>query len=98
MMVRVFLFQVLLKLQQIFSLKFYISFLGEQEDFLPSARFSDTKQRFKPKENNTVPSETEEDETIRWVEENIASASFAGGLLDDEEELINTKFEISKMQ
>lgn len=36
---------------------------GEQEDFLPSARFSDTKLRLKPNQN-TVPSE-EEDETIR---------------------------------
>lgn len=35
-----------------------------------------------------------EDETIKWVEENIANASI---LLDSDEELISTKFEMSKM-
>lgn len=41
----------------------------------------------------------EDDETIRWVEENIVNTSFTDGLLgDSEEELMNTKFEISKMQ
>uniref|UniRef100_T1H3S9 Uncharacterized protein n=1 Tax=Megaselia scalaris TaxID=36166 RepID=T1H3S9_MEGSC len=44
-------------------------------------------------------STTEEDD-LRWVEENIPSAMAEPALpiLDSDEEIINTKFEVSKMQ
>jgi hypothetical protein len=37
----------------------------------------------------------QEDSMMKWVEENIANSSI---LLDSDEELMNTKFEVSKMQ
>jgi cbb3-type cytochrome oxidase subunit 3 len=37
----------------------------------------------------------EEDSMMKWVEENIANSSI---LLDSDDELMNTKFEVSKMQ
>lgn len=45
------------------------------------------------------PTTTEEDD-LRWVEENIpaAIADAALPVLDSDEEIINTKFEVSKMQ
>lgn len=44
-------------------------------------------------------STTEEDD-LRWVEENIpqAIADAALPVLDSDEEILNTKFEVSKMQ
>lgn len=51
----------------------------------------------KPLLNKT--STTEEDD-LRWVEENIpqAIADAALPVLDSDEEILNTKFEVSKMQ
>lgn len=36
------------------------------------------------------------DSDLRWVEENIPTSTLP--LLDSDEEIINTKFEVSKMQ
>jgi len=43
---------------------------------------------------------TTEEDDLRWVEENIPSsmADSALPILDSDEEIINTKFEVSKMQ
>lgn len=48
----------------------------------------------KPKSTN------DEEEDLRWVEENIPSAITDSTLpiLDSDEEILNTKFEVSKMQ
>lgn len=52
-----------------------------------------------PKLNNHKATTTEEDD-LRWVEENIptAIADAALPILDSDEEIINTRFEVSKMQ
>lgn len=55
---------------------------------------------------NSVPNKpqskatTTEEDDLRWVEENIPSAIAEPALpvLDSDEEIINTKFEVSKMQ
>lgn len=49
--------------------------------------------------NSRTATTTEEDD-LRWVEENIPSAIGDSALpvLDSDEEIINTKFEVSKMQ
>lgn len=45
-------------------------------------------------------SATNEEDDLRWVEENIPAAINDASLpvLDSDEEIINTKFEVSKMQ
>lgn len=52
-----------------------------------------------PKLNNHKATTTEEDD-LRWVEENIptAIADVTLPVLDSDEEIINTRFEVSKMQ
>lgn len=42
------------------------------------------------------PSSNSLDSDLRWVEENIPTSTLP--LLDSDEEIINTKFEVSKMQ
>lgn len=42
------------------------------------------------------PKTTSLDSDLKWVEENIPTSSLP--LLDSDEEIINTKFEVSKMQ
>lgn len=64
----------------------------EHEEFVAS-NYSDTKLRASKVSNQHV--ENAEDE-LKWVEENIVSSSILLG--DSDEELMNTKFEISKMQ
>jgi hypothetical protein len=68
----------------------------ENEQFIGSS-YSDTKMRISTKAMTTAHVEPTdpEDDTIKWVEENIVSASL---ICDSDEELMNTKFEISKMQ
>lgn len=52
-----------------------------------------------PTNSRTAATTTEEDD-LRWVEENIPSSMGDPALpvLDSDEEIINTKFEVSKMQ
>lgn len=52
-----------------------------------------------PKPNHKATTTTEEDD-LRWVEENIPSAIADAALpvLDSDEEIISTRFEVSKMQ
>lgn len=52
-----------------------------------------------PLNSRTAATTTEEDD-LRWVEENIPSSMGDPALpvLDSDEEIINTKFEVSKMQ
>lgn len=49
---------------------------------------------------NSRAATTTEDDDLRWVEENIPSSMGDPALpvLDSDEEIINTKFEVSKMQ
>lgn len=54
-----------------------------------------------PKPNhNHKPTTTTEEDDLRWVEENIPSAIVDAALpvLDSDEEIISTRFEVSKMQ
>lgn len=57
-----------------------------------STNFSDSPETPKDPEPNT----TSLDADLRWVEENIPTSTLP--LLDSDEEIINTKFEVSKMQ
>lgn len=59
--------------------------------------------KIRGKQNNSPrPSRsgTNEEDDLRWVEENIpaAIADAALPILDSDEEIVNTKFEVSKMQ
>lgn len=53
-----------------------------------------------PKLNAASKTTTNEEDDLRWVEENIpqAMADAALPVLDSDEEILNTKFEVSKMQ
>ena len=57
-----------------------------------------------PRSNSPRPTKgagtTTEEDDLRWVEENIPAAIVDAALpvLDSDEEIINTKFEVSKMQ
>lgn len=70
----------------------------DEEDQFIATNYSDTKLR--ANKHSSPSSQLEEnldDETIKWVEENIANVS-TSMLLGDSDEEMNTKFEISKMQ
>lgn len=69
----------------------------EQEEFVAN-KFSDTKLRpsTRPSMQMDHAETIDDDEDVRWIEENIVSTSMLLG--DSDEELMNTKFEISKMQ
>lgn len=45
---------------------------------------------------DSEPNTNSLDSDLRWVEENIPTSTLP--LLDSDEEIINTKFEVSKMQ
>lgn len=67
----------------------------EHEEFIAS-NYSDTKLRTSKVSSNQQQQQQNNDDELKWVEENIVNSSI---LLDDsDEELMNTKFEISKMQ
>lgn len=68
----------------------------EQDEFVAS-NYSDTKMRSSkiPSQQHVERNDPEDDE-LKWVEDNIVSSSIL--LADSDEELMNTKFEISKMQ
>jgi hypothetical protein len=68
----------------------------ENEQFI-ATNYSDTKLRTSKAATQHTETQPQsiEDETIKWVEENIVSTSL---ICDSDEELMNTKFEISKMQ
>lgn len=66
----------------------------ESEQFI-ATNYSDTKLRTSKASAQHAEAQQLEDETIKWVEENIVSTSL---ICDSDEELMNTKFEISKMQ
>jgi len=67
----------------------------EHEEFIAS-NYSDTKLRTKSSSNQQhQPQHDIIDEDLQWIEENIVNSSILG---DSDEELMNTKFEISKMQ
>lgn len=65
----------------------------DEEDQFIASNYSDTKLRIT---KTPLSQQQDEDETIKWVEENIANVSTSMLLDSDDEE--NTKFEISKMQ
>lgn len=70
----------------------------EHEEFVAS-NYSDTKLRTNTKASSNHQQQHHEDnldEELKWVEENIVTSSMLLG--DSDEELMNTKFEISKMQ
>ena len=71
----------------------------EHEEFVAS-NYSDTKLRTHKASSNQQQQQQQRmediDDELKWVEENIVSSSILLG--DSDEELMNTKFEISKMQ
>lgn len=71
----------------------------EEEQFVSDAY--GVKVRFHNRSNSPKPkSTTSIEDDIRWVEENIPAAMGDPTLpiLDSDEEIMNTKFEVSKMQ
>jgi len=74
----------------------------EEEDLVVNEAFSHGNMKLRQKNGNEKQygrSQSMEDE-LRWVEQNIPADLGEGDLpaLDSEEELISTKFELSKMQ
>lgn len=59
-----------------------------------------TRNTSSPKQNNHSKATTTDEDDLRWVEENIPTAIADSTLpiLDSDEEIINTRFEVSKMQ
>jgi len=78
--------------------------VDEEDQFVADAygvKMRGTNQNggYRNSTNSRAGTTTEEDD-LRWVEENIPSsmADSALPVLDSDEEIINTKFEVSKMQ
>jgi len=75
----------------------------DEEDLVVNQAFGSNMKlrpnKGKPEKPNKYRNQTIEDE-LKWVEENIPADLGEGDLpaLDSEEELVNTKFELSKMQ
>ncbi|KAF7660612.1 hypothetical protein LDENG_00278900 [Lucifuga dentata] len=76
----------------------------EIEEFLASANLADgiKLRAAKPETNGTVkPADTNPDEDLKWVEDNIPSSLTDVALpvlLDSDEEIMTTKYEMSKME
>ncbi|XP_078287144.1 transmembrane protein 87A-like isoform X2 [Rhinoraja longicauda] len=74
---------------------------GEEEEQLISEAFEGMKIRTIKSESNGTVKFNRMDEDLKWVEENIPSSLTDVALptlLDSDEEIMNTKFEISKME
>lgn len=74
----------------------------EEEQFVADVygvKMRGSRNTNSPKLNNHKATTTEEDD-LRWVEENIPASMADSALpsLDSDEEIINTRFEVSKMQ
>lgn len=67
-----------------------VHFSADTHETLSKVRTSSSKQQLLHDK-----SIEQEDSMMKWVEENIANSSI---LLDSDDELMNTKFEVSKMQ
>lgn len=67
-----------------------VHFSTESHETLSKVRTSSSKHQ---QQNESLLEQ--EDSMMKWVEENIANSSI---LLDSDDELMNTKFEVSKMQ
>ncbi|XP_076020916.1 transmembrane protein 87A [Genypterus blacodes] len=75
----------------------------EIEEFLASSNIADgIKMRSKSETNGTVkPAETNPEDDLKWVEDNIPSSLTDVALpvlLDSDEEIMTTKYEMSKME
>jgi hypothetical protein len=74
----------------------------EEEDLVVNESFGNMKLRQKksPSEKLVKGRNANLDEELRWVDENIPNDLAEGDLpaLDSDEELMNSKFELSKMQ
>lgn len=77
------------------------NFLSDDEDEQFVSDAYGVKMRG-PRSNSPRPSKatTNEEDDLRWVEEHIPAALHDAALpvLDSDEEVVNTKFEVSKMQ
>lgn len=76
-----------------------MKFTDEEDQFVSDAYGVKIrgKQNSSPRPSKSA---TNEEDDLRWVEENIpaAIADAALPILDSDEEIVNTKFEVSKMQ
>lgn len=84
------------------NFKFIFTFADEEDQFVADAYGVKMRgQNGTPKTSvNSRNATNNEEDDLRWVEENIPSsmADSALPILDSDEEIINTKFEVSKMQ
>lgn len=72
---------------------------GEEDQFISDAY--GVKMRGQPRSQSPKLMATQnDDEDLKWVEENIpaAIADAALPIIDSDEEIVNTRFEVSKMQ
>jgi hypothetical protein len=80
----------------------FFSFLTDEEEYFVSDAYGVKMRSNKNNSNNHKPSKSQnnEEDDLRWVEENIPVSIQDAALpvLDSDEEIINTKFEVSKMQ
>lgn len=84
----------------IFTFILYAIAEDEEEQFVSDAygvKMRGTRSSSPKPSSKTT---TNEEDDLRWVEENIpqAIADAALPILDSDEEILNTKFEVSKMQ
>ncbi|KAG5666710.1 hypothetical protein PVAND_014725 [Polypedilum vanderplanki] len=70
-----------------------VHFSAEKHETLSKVKTSNSSKQQQLAHNDR--GNHEEDSMMKWVEENIANSSI---LLDSDDELMNTKFEVSKMQ
>ncbi|EEB15081.1 ptm1, putative [Pediculus humanus corporis] len=71
----------------------------EEEDLFVNDAYG-VKMRTHSRPNSPKPKPTNDDDILKWVDENIPSAGVETALpiFDSEEEILTTKYEVSKMQ
>lgn len=74
--------------------------ISDEEDQFVSDVYAIKKRSNNDSRPLTSKASTTEEDDLRWVEDHIPSAMAEPALpiLDSDEEIINTKFEVSKMQ
>lgn len=85
---------------EVHGLTSIFSFAEEEDQFVSDAYGVKMRGARSGSPKPSAKSATTDEENLKWVEDNIpaAIADAALPVLDSDEEIINTKFEVSKMQ
>ena len=75
----------------------------EEEEFLMNDAYDGMKNRSKSRhgsgeENGSIARKNEEEDPLKWIEENIPESENPLPVIDSDEEIETTKLEINKMQ